>query len=71
MVDFGIKSAKFAADYIADTFEGVRETDQFAKTLGSLVVEIMALEKGFERARVPADNYTRSDPDTAREPRRA
>jgi hypothetical protein len=66
MVDFGIKSAKVAADYIADTFEGVRVTDQFAKTLAVSSSEMMALEKGFERARVPADN-TREAVKTLRE----
>jgi hypothetical protein len=66
MVDFGIKSAKFAADYIADTFEGVRETDKFAKSLGVASSELMALEKGFARARVPV-RATREAIQTLRE----
>jgi hypothetical protein len=66
MVDFGIKSAKFAADYIADTFEGVRETDKFAKSLGIASSELMSLEKGFARARVPV-SATRDAIQTLRE----
>ncbi len=66
LTDFGINAARAAASYIADTFESVRETDQFARTLGVATQEMQALEKGFERARVPADN-TREAVKTLRE----
>jgi hypothetical protein len=66
LADFGIDSAKAIGAYIADTFEATRETDQFARTLQVSSSEMMALEKGFERARVPADN-TREAIKTLRE----
>lgn len=66
LTDLGIKSVKATASYIADTFEAVRETDLFAQTLGVATTSMLALEKGFERARVPADN-TREAVKTLRE----
>ncbi|MEC9048878.1 MAG: hypothetical protein VYA51_12780 [Planctomycetota bacterium] len=66
LTDFGISAAGAMASFVADTFESNRELDQFARTLNVSTSEMMALEKGFERARVPADN-TREAIKTLRE----
>jgi hypothetical protein len=66
LTDFGVAAAGAIGSYIADTFEATRVTDQFAKTLGVSTSEMMAMEKGFERARVPAEN-TREAIKTLRE----
>ena len=66
LTNLGISAAKATASYVADTFEAVRETDLFAQTLGVATTSMLALEKGFERARVPADN-TREAVKTLRE----
>ena len=66
MTDFGIQAAQAIAGYVADTFEGVRETDLFAQTLDVATGELLALEKGFARMRIPADN-TREAVKTLRE----
>lgn len=55
LTDFGIKGAQAIAGFVADTFTNTRETDIFAQTLDVDSSELMALEKGFERVRVPAD----------------
>ena len=66
LVDFGIQGAAAIAGFIADTFTDTRELDLFAQTLGVSTRELSALEKGFERARVPAGD-TREAIKTLRE----
>lgn len=56
LADFGIQAAQAIATYVADAYEEARTTDTFAQTLGVATPELMALEKGFERVRVPVDN---------------
>lgn len=56
VTDFAAGAAGAIASFVADTFEGVRETDVFAQSIGIGTGELIALERGFERVRVPADN---------------
>lgn len=56
LTDFAAGLPGKIASFVKDTFEGVREVDTFAQSIGVGTVELIALEKGFERVRVPADN---------------
>lgn len=66
LTDFGIKGAQAIAGFVADTFTNTRETDLAAQSLGFEGEELMALEKGFARVRVPI-SATRDAVQTLRE----
>lgn len=56
ITDFAVKGIGQFAEFAIQTFENTRELDAFAQSIGVSTEQLSALEKGFERARVPADN---------------